>query len=127
MSQSFFQVVVKNKAPQQSAQSSPFNNADNELKGMLGIKVKDKDEELKDLLGIGKPSDCEIQNQPPQIQTIQIKQSHGDTILKNLIGVKQEPSDDDKLKTMLGIGENETQLLKVKYFWITWMYYLIEF
>ena len=108
--------MVKNKAPQQSAQSSPFNNADNELKGMLGIKVKGKDEELKDLLGIGKPSDCEIQNEAPQIQTMQIKQSHGDTILKNLIGVKQEPSDDDKLKTMLGIGEKEPQMLKVKQF-----------
>ena len=109
--------MVKNKAPQQSAQSSSFNNADNELKGMLGIRVKGKDEELKDLIGIGKPSDSEIQNQPPQIQTMQMKQSHGDTILKNLIGVKQEPSDDDKLKTMLGIGENEPQMLKVKHFW----------
>ena len=83
----FIQVVVKNRIPPKpDVLLDSQQSADNEIKGLLGMKVKGKDEELKDMLGIGKP----------------VKED-GDAYLKGIIGVKPV-SDDDKLKSLLGIN-----------------------
>jgi len=110
------QVLVKNKSAQEVNTVTPAfdqsNNADNELKGMLGIKVKGKDEELKDLLGIGRgsPSQMNPEVNPQQYSSMtQKQQPDRDLYLKNILGVPTGQTDDMRLKSLLGIPMQTTK------------------
>lgn len=118
------QVVMKNKQSMDNARSLNSENADREIKDILGMPSKD--DELKNLIGVPTTGVADIQGSAESVKRgeelktllgisprdkdeqlkdlIGVGKVDGDDYLKNILGVKPV-SDDDKLKEMLGMND----------------------
>lgn len=115
---------MKNKQSMDNARSLNSENADREIKDILGMPSKD--DELKNLIGVPTTGVADIQGSAESVKRgeelktllgisprdkdeqlkdlIGVGKVDGDDYLKNILGVKPV-SDDDKLKEMLGMND----------------------